>query len=72
MKRWLWKNAPGVKSSEGCPKKVMPYTPSLSKLYVQTLVLMKTVSSFLVNLAFMHVIVHTILLYEVLVPPNPP
>ena len=31
MKMWLWKNAPGVKSSEGCPKKVMPYTPSLSK-----------------------------------------
>ena len=67
MKRWLWKNAPGVKSSEGCPKKVMPYTPSLSKLYVHTLVLMKTLSYFLVNLAFMHVTVtvHTILLPSV-------
>ena len=64
MKRWLWKNAPGVKSSEGCPKKVMPYTPSLSKLFVHTLVLMKTVY---------HTFVKTlpsILLHEVHVPPT--
>ena len=31
VKMWLWKKAPGVRSSEGCPTKLMPFTPSLGK-----------------------------------------
>ena len=62
---WLWKKAPGVRSSEGCPTKLMPFTPSLSKyIYICTqqthfmhyiLVLIKTDSSCLVNLTDIYI-----------------